>query len=272
MSETFDHETGEILQPINMPKEVAAAIVAVKAKVRAIGYDEKNPHGGYPYVSVDKFYALIGPLMAAEKLFLWVDEESSEVKEGARGNPWLFVRYAMRFAHGSGAVSSPVHRSLAQPISGPQSYGAAQSYIEKQFLRQVFKVPTGEKDADEVAQGEPAPAQRPPARASEARGAPKAPLGVVDGGKGPSPTSAPQTRPDPKEERAELMSRLKSLRETIAEATDVELEAIEESQDLAELAVDFTRVLGAQQGGIQMKQLEARIAKRRSEVLPGYEL
>jgi hypothetical protein len=69
--------------------------------------------------------------------------------------------------HESGAVSAPMRRSLAMPITGPQTYGAAQSYVEKQFLRQVFKIPTGEKDADETAQGEDAPSR--PAAASRGR-------------------------------------------------------------------------------------------------------
>lgn len=139
----------EIALPFHLPAEVAAAIVAVAAQIRQIGQDERNPHGGYPYVSVDKFYERVGPLMAAAGLFLLVDEVSADVREGAKGNAWLFTRYALRFAHASGLCSPAVFRSCAQPISGPQAFGSAQSYIEKQFLRQVFKIPTGDKDVTE---------------------------------------------------------------------------------------------------------------------------
>lgn len=134
-----------------MPPEIAKAIVKIKQTVTMLGADDKNPHGGYKYVSVDKFYEVIGRKMASEGLALVIDETAAEVRDGAKGNPWLFTQYSMSFVHESGAMSPPMRRSCALPISGPQAFGAAQSYIEKQFLRQVFKIPTGEQDADAVA-------------------------------------------------------------------------------------------------------------------------
>ena len=148
------------------PAEIAAAIIVVASKVRQLGADEKNPHGGYAYVSVDRFYERIGPMMAEAGLALLIDEVEADVKANERtderGNTkvtaWLYTRYALRFMHASGAVSPPLMRSCALPISGPQAFGSAQSYIEKQFLRAVFKIPTGEKDADATAtDGEPPP-------------------------------------------------------------------------------------------------------------------
>lgn len=134
-----------------MPKEIAQAIIKIKQTVTMLGADDKNPHGGYKYVSVDKFYEVIGRKMAAEGLALIVDETAAEVREGSKGNPWLFTQYSMAFLHTSGVMSPPMRRSCALPISGPQAFGAAQSYIEKQFLRQIFKIPTGEQDADAIA-------------------------------------------------------------------------------------------------------------------------
>jgi hypothetical protein len=139
------------------PAAIGAAIIAVKKQIRQIGVDEKNPHGGYAYVSVDRMYQVIGPMMAEAGLALLIDEAEADIRESAKGTPWLFTRYALRFMHESGVVSPPLMRSCALPISGPQAFGAAQSYIEKQFLRQVFKVPTGEKDADMTAQNETPP-------------------------------------------------------------------------------------------------------------------
>ena len=143
-----------------MPPVIAAAIIAVKKQIRQLGADERNEHARYNYVSVDKFYATVGPLMADAGLALLINECETEVRPSDKGTPWLFARYELTFMHESGAMSLlPMSRSLAMPINGPQTYGAAQSYIEKQFLRQVFKVPTGDKDADEVAQGEDAPSR-----------------------------------------------------------------------------------------------------------------
>lgn len=162
----FDTETGEIAADVAMSPAIATAIIAVKKRVRQLGSDERNEHGRYGYVSVDKFYATIGPMMAEAGLALLIDEVAADVRSSertddrgqTRSSSWLFARYEVRFLHESGALSLPLRRSLAMPISGPQAFGAAQSYVEKQFLRQVFKVPTGEKDADDTPQNQDAPA------------------------------------------------------------------------------------------------------------------
>ncbi len=149
--EHFDTQTGEVVvaQPGFMPPPIAAAIIAVKKQIKQLGADDRNEHGKYAFVSVDKFYATVGKLMAEAGLALLIDETATDVRASDKsGNPWLFAMYDLTFLHESGALSHPLRRSIALPISGPQAFGAAQSYIEKQFLRQVFKVPTGERDAD----------------------------------------------------------------------------------------------------------------------------
>jgi hypothetical protein len=43
----------------------------------------------------------------------------------------------------------PIRTNVTVKAQGPQAYASAKSYAEKYFLRQIFKVPTGEKvDAD----------------------------------------------------------------------------------------------------------------------------
>ena len=103
------------------PAAIGAAIVAVKKQIRQIGVDEKNPHGGYAYVSVDRMYQVIGPMMAEAGLALLIDEAEADIRESAKGTPWLFTRYALRVMHESGVVSPPLMRSCALPISGPES-------------------------------------------------------------------------------------------------------------------------------------------------------
>jgi hypothetical protein len=42
-------------------------------------------------------------------------------------------------------------------VTGPQTFGAAESYVRKAFMRGLYMVPTGEKDGDEVAARDDAP-------------------------------------------------------------------------------------------------------------------
>lgn len=157
MAETVDPTTGEVLTAPRpkMPPEVAQAIVAVMKQVRQLGKDDKNQHGGYKYVSVDKFYDLVGHKMAEAGLFVLMDEVSTKIEQVAgKDSKWLWATYAITLFHESGAEYGPLTRDIALPASGPQAFGSGQSYVEKQFLRALFKIPTGDKDADDVAQDE----------------------------------------------------------------------------------------------------------------------
>lgn len=147
-----------------MPPEIAKSVVSVMKQVKQLGVDENNKFGGYKYVSVDKFFDSIGRLMAEADIFVLLHETSSEVaqKEAVddRGHTkksnWLTCGYDVFLYHSSGAEYGPIHRTIQVAATGPQSYGSAMSYAEKYFLRSLFKVPTGEQDADaEPQQGLP---------------------------------------------------------------------------------------------------------------------
>jgi hypothetical protein len=251
MSE-HDPVTGEVCN--RMPASIAASIIAVKKQVRQIGTDERNEHGKYRYVSVDRFYERIGPMMAEAGIALLIDETDSEVKEGKSGNPWLFAHYALAFMHEDGSVSAPMRRSLAMPINGPQTYGAAQSYIEKQFLRQVFKIPTGEHDADETAQGEDAPARG----RSSGNGATRAPQRLA-----PAPA--------PSDAAAEVSKRWKEI------ARDIDIEEDKDRLHIDEwTAFQTLDQMSANIGPPavhteRMDLLRARAAKRRERLVGSLE-
>lgn len=159
-----------------MPPEIAKAIVAVMGKVKQIGKDDENKFAKYAYVSVDKFFDQIGRLMADAGIFVVTDEVSTVVEPRevvddygkVKKSTWLVCQYEIRIYHTSGACYGPLSRAVQVQASGPQAYGSAQSYIEKYFLRSLFKIPTGEADADAHAQeGLPqSVASRKPAKAA----------------------------------------------------------------------------------------------------------
>ena len=165
---THDQQTGEVIEHKRMPPEIAQAIVKIKAAAGKLVNDEKNEHGKYNYVSVDAFFARFQPLMSEHGLFTMIDEVESETQERTsrdergqeRRSTWLFQEYEVWLCHVSGAMWGPMRKHLALPISGPQAYGAAESYVQKRLLRGIFMVPTGEADADSIAQTGDAPTRR----------------------------------------------------------------------------------------------------------------
>jgi hypothetical protein len=140
-----------------MPPKLAAALIGVAREVKQLGKSERNKFANYDFVSVDKFYAVVGGLMAEGGVLCIPDCIESEVlpghvkydKDGTerRGAPLLRERWAFTLIHESGETyEHPVHRTVTVPAEGAQAHGSSESYAQKQFLRGVFRVPTGDKD------------------------------------------------------------------------------------------------------------------------------
>ncbi len=148
-----------------MPPEIAKAVIAIKKQIKSLGKDSENKFARFKYVSVDKFYEVIGPLMATNGLFTIVDEVSCAVEKREtqsdqgqiKASVWLTAQYDLTLFHESGAQYGPIHRAITVAATGPQAFGSGMSYVEKYFLRSLFKIPTGEEDADaEQQEGVPA--------------------------------------------------------------------------------------------------------------------
>jgi hypothetical protein len=139
-----------------MPLEIIKAIVAVTSMVKKLGKEGNNAFQRYKFTSVDQFYEALGPLMAQHGLCdvafersttTEVRETSNDKGETKRGI-WLTAEYDFVLYHESGVCSPAIPRTITVQATGAQSYASAQSYAEKYFLRNLFKVPTG--DVDEV--------------------------------------------------------------------------------------------------------------------------
>ncbi len=138
------------------PPKLAAALCGVSSKVRQLGKSERNQFAKYDFVSVDKFYSAIGPLMAENGIHCIPDCVESSVVPGnvktdrngeqRQGAPLLRERWAFTLIHESGECAGPFHRTVTVPAEGAQAHGSSESYAQKQFLRGVFRVPTGDKD------------------------------------------------------------------------------------------------------------------------------
>lgn len=155
-----------------MPPKVAAAVNDVMKAVKRLEKGEFNQHGQFKFTSIDDFLDASRPLCAEAGLVIIQDEEDFEVVtvKGDKDVSWLKLRFAFTLAHASGETwDRLIRRSImVRADMGAQAFGAAQSYVEKQFLRSLFQMSTGDQeDADSHPQGNlPATrtnaAQRPP--------------------------------------------------------------------------------------------------------------
>lgn len=164
MSERIENLEGAVAKLIDvvkpsrpsMPPEIASAIVSVMAKITPLSKDSTNKFQKYDYVSVDQFYDLVGRLMSEAGIFTLLYEKSMTVGERTttddygkvKTSVWLSAVYDVWVYHKSGAAFGPVERSISVPASGAQSYASAVSFVEKYYLRSLFKIPTGDGDAD----------------------------------------------------------------------------------------------------------------------------
>lgn len=127
-----------------MPPNVAKAVVDVMGEIKLIQKDAKNDHGKYQFAGIDAFLEACRPLCASAGLVIVQDEEHFEVLDGK----WLMIRFAFTLAHASGETwDRRIRRTiLVQAAMGSQAFGAAQSYAEKQFMRSLFQIATGENE------------------------------------------------------------------------------------------------------------------------------
>jgi hypothetical protein len=173
----------EIIRPVPMPPKVAAAICAVMGSVPKLARSERNTHGNYNFASIDDFLEAVRPMCAKHGLVILQDQIGDhEIAEGGVykfGKPrrWMKLTYSFLLVHSSGETwEHPMTRSIVvEATMGSQSFGAAQSYTLKLFLRSLFQISTGEKDDvdhqpnEELPPPPPRPTATPPPRAENKR-------------------------------------------------------------------------------------------------------
>jgi len=133
--------------------KIDAAIAAVTKAVKRLEKADRNSHGNYNFASIDDFLAMTGRLCGDAGLSVLMDEADFEIipdmfatKQGKVAGLRMKFAITMRC---DGEQAGPFHRSILVPANmGSQAFGAAQSYVLKQFLRATFQIPTGDKGED----------------------------------------------------------------------------------------------------------------------------
>lgn len=139
---------------------ISERVCAAKAEIAAIPKNGYNPHGKYKHSTVDDVYHAIRPVLAKHGLDLKLDIARAEVVNSAKGSPWVHIEASIGF---DGETAQ--RRFLMLPLTGAQAFEAANSYLQKQFLRARLQIETGEYDEEDMgkeAPPAPSPKREPP--------------------------------------------------------------------------------------------------------------
>ena len=145
--------------------KIYAAVAKAMGEIKRVGKDNRNVEQKYDFASIDDFMAMVGPICASNGLVTIIDEDAREfVEKPGKYGPtnWVLITYQITTWHASGDHLPTVRRHVEVIRSGPQAYGAAQSYILKQYYRGLLAIPTGDKDDPDhgTVQDDQAPAQK----------------------------------------------------------------------------------------------------------------
>lgn len=122
---------------------ITERVSKAKAKIEGVEKNEENKFAKYKYASVDDVYAATREALAENQLDIVMTEERTEIKLDIGKSPYLMATYKIGFVG-----EEQQQRTCCLPFTGAQTFEAAVSYVQKQWLRQRFQIPTGEKDAD----------------------------------------------------------------------------------------------------------------------------
>jgi len=132
----------------NCPKSISTSINAIMSDVKILNKDEDNQFQGYKYADIDSFLNLVNPLCSKHGLIIFMNEKDSKLVDGTN-KKWIHILYEFILVHKDGDTwSFPQQKNMIVQMTGGQSLGASQSYALKQFMRQIFLIPTGEGDLD----------------------------------------------------------------------------------------------------------------------------
>ena len=129
--------------------QLLTAIAKAMSEVTRLAKSEKNTEQKYSFASVDDFLSMAGPICAKNGIIIDMDESGCEPfeRQGKYGpSYWVKVTFEITVWHVSGESLPKRKRTVEVIRTGAQSFGSAQSYALKQFLRALLMIPTGDPD------------------------------------------------------------------------------------------------------------------------------
>jgi hypothetical protein len=138
-----------------LSKSILQKIQKVTAEVPSLVKGDNAPQAGFNYVSIDTYYEEVAKLAYATGLVWIIREEAIEIAPYGDHGLVQVQTYEVDLYDtetGDGCVGV-IKASISHPFVEAQTTGSSVSYLDKLVMRQLFKVVTGEKDADHFAKG-----------------------------------------------------------------------------------------------------------------------
>jgi hypothetical protein len=148
------------MKPASKPKPASKKLSVLAAKAIRDASEEigvlirhdRNNFAKYNFVGIDQFYELVATTARKHGINWNFDEDSRP--ESANGGESVLVTYRVHMWWTDETVieNYPAFRTITvlHPLNGPQTFMSMESYAQKIFMRGLFKVSTGEPDADSV--------------------------------------------------------------------------------------------------------------------------
>lgn len=142
--------------PQNILAVAANRILKTQRAVPTLAKTSNNPQNNYNYASIDDYYSIVAKLAAENGLSWWVTVADNgysfpQVINDGVGKPKTLQHTTYEFTlivEDVGVIQGFRRVNITGPYVGCQTAGIFESYAEKQFMRNLFKVVTGEVDAD----------------------------------------------------------------------------------------------------------------------------
>lgn len=141
-----------------IPSSIVQALCQIMVTVDAVKKSQRNQHGGYNFASTDDIYAAVTRKMGEVGLVLLSLEDRCEIKrieKDGKISQWAHMEFSFVLATTADTwTDARAKRTLYIQVTGPQTFQAAQSYVEKAYLRSLLKLPTGDMDLDSMPQAD----------------------------------------------------------------------------------------------------------------------
>lgn len=138
-----------------IPASIISAILAASKEMPVLSKMDQNKYGNYAFVSIDDYYEHVMNIAFRHGLSWIVREvefdfvrDTANVPRKERSDYCIFT-YEIDMFHSGGDVVKSIDRvTVIHQPQGAQTSGSARSYADKIFARSMFKIRTGEADAD----------------------------------------------------------------------------------------------------------------------------